>query len=270
MVWGLRIGFEQANPVQPKQQDAPIPSMAKQRERIASEPELAAYTALERFLTMTAQLEGVAPERIDLSRSADLVARIHEFNPETDVVPLPPGLEPAETAPERAPRTDTSVDAQDKTGEVTSAPDAFAYTTSAGGPPGVGEGIPELRGSNGTWLRVRGEVSAGDLLTPDEEHPGVFRRAEDLGDPRVLGVATELTRPELGGAIEVWVAMAGVAEIQADAGLGEIRPGDLLVASPTPGHAMRAPEVVPGTIVGKAIDGLDIGTGKIKVLVMLR
>lgn len=46
--------------------------------------------------------------------------------------------------------------------------------------------------------------------------------------------------------------------------------GDLLVSSPTPGHAMRALEVVPGSIVGKALEPLDFGTGVIRVLLMPR
>jgi len=55
-----------------------------------------------------------------------------------------------------------------------------------------------------------------------------------------------------------------------DAGYGSIRPGDLLTSSPTAGHAMRALETIPGTILGKALEPLDIGTGQIRVLLMLR
>jgi hypothetical protein len=55
-----------------------------------------------------------------------------------------------------------------------------------------------------------------------------------------------------------------------DASYGSIRPGDLLTTSATPGHAMLAYEPQPGTIVGKALEPLDTGTGVIKVLVTLR
>ena len=46
--------------------------------------------------------------------------------------------------------------------------------------------------------------------------------------------------------------------------------GDLLVTSPTPGHAMAQQARLPGTAFGKALEPLEKGTGMIKVLVMLR
>ena len=52
---------------------------------------------------------------------------------------------------------------------------------------------------------------------------------------------------------------------------GAIHPGDLLVASSTPGHAMKAgsdPSV--GTVIGKALGSLENGTGVIQMLVMLQ
>ena len=51
---------------------------------------------------------------------------------------------------------------------------------------------------------------------------------------------------------------------------GAIQPGDLLVTSSTPGHAMRDERPRPGTIVGKALGSLDAGTGVITVLVTLQ
>ena len=55
-----------------------------------------------------------------------------------------------------------------------------------------------------------------------------------------------------------------------DAAYGAVWPGDLLVTSPTPGHAMRADTPLPGTTLGKALESLEEGVGTIKVLVMLR
>ena len=129
---------------------------------------------------------------------------------------------------------------------------------------------PEPPAANGAWLPVVGDVQPGDLLAPDDEHPGKFSRTNAMADPRVLGVATELRQTGPEGLTEVWVAMVGVATVQVDAGYGEIRSGDSLVVSPTPGHAMGALEAVPGTIIGNAIDGLEIGTGTIRVLFMRR
>jgi hypothetical protein len=52
---------------------------------------------------------------------------------------------------------------------------------------------------------------------------------------------------------------------------GAIRAGDLLVASSTPGHAMRAPDSPrAGTVIGKSMESLARGRGTVEVLVMLR
>jgi hypothetical protein len=51
---------------------------------------------------------------------------------------------------------------------------------------------------------------------------------------------------------------------------GTIAPGDLLVTSGTPGHAMRHDDPPPGTVVGKALEGLSQGTGVITMLVTLQ
>lgn len=70
---------------------------------------------------------------------------------------------------------------------------------------------------------------------------------------------------------EVGVVTLGAFQgVKVDASYGAIRPGDLLVSSPTPGHAMRADDPGAGTVVGKALDGLDAGTGTIAVMVTLQ
>jgi hypothetical protein len=67
------------------------------------------------------------------------------------------------------------------------------------------------------------------------------------------------------------LALAGRVPVKVTAENGPIRPGDLLVASSTPGHAMRAPQrVAPGTVVGKAMGTLEQRRGVVEMLVMLR
>ena len=66
------------------------------------------------------------------------------------------------------------------------------------------------------------------------------------------------------------VAFSGIVSCKVDAGYGPVRVGDLLTVSPTPGHAMRSSDHTAGTVLGKALEPLDSGTGIIKVLVMLR
>ncbi|HRO90731.1 MAG TPA: hypothetical protein PLC06_09555, partial [Promineifilum sp.] len=74
------------------------------------------------------------------------------------------------------------------------------------------------------------------------------------------------------------LALVGVVPVKVSAENGPIHPGDLLVASATVGHAMRAEPVVvdgvtfypSGVVIGKALGSLDEGTGMIDVLVMLQ
>jgi hypothetical protein len=67
------------------------------------------------------------------------------------------------------------------------------------------------------------------------------------------------------------LAVIGVVPVKVSAENGAIHPGDLLVASSTPGHAMKAganPAV--GTVIGKALGSVESGTGVIQMLVMLQ
>lgn len=68
------------------------------------------------------------------------------------------------------------------------------------------------------------------------------------------------------------VALTGRVYCLADASQGEIKPGDLLTTSPTPGHAMKVidHDVAAGAIIGKAMTSLKEGKGIILVLVSLQ
>jgi len=111
----------------------------------------------------------------------------------------------------------------------------------------------------------------GDLLVLDPQSPGWLRRSDAPVDVGIVGIAvSEATAPD-GGTVETPVAGSGFAVVKCDAQYGAIRPGDLLVSSATPGHAMKAPDVlVAGTVIGKALQSLETGTGLVKVLVMPR
>jgi hypothetical protein len=76
---------------------------------------------------------------------------------------------------------------------------------------------------------------------------------------------------ELAANGKVPLAIAGIVPVKASAENGAITPGALLVASDTPGHCMLAGENPPiGTVLGKALEGLERGTGIILMLVMLQ
>jgi hypothetical protein len=136
--------------------------------------------------------------------------------------------------------------------------------------PSVEAVIAEDVNEEGTWLPVAGPVEEGDLLVLDPAGPGPLRLAASMADPHVIGIVAGPSRPTAGGGFEAPMAAERYAVVKADAGYGEIRPGDLLVSSPTPGHAMRALEVIPETVLGKAIDPLESGTGVIRLLLMAR
>jgi hypothetical protein len=67
------------------------------------------------------------------------------------------------------------------------------------------------------------------------------------------------------------LAMAGVVPVKVSAENGPIQPGDLLVSSSTPGHAMKADRNPPqGAVIGKALEAWDEGAGTIQMLAMLQ
>ena len=152
-------------------------------------------------------------------------------------------------------------------------------------------------------------VETGDVLVADAQSPGWMRKGSIQADPAVVGIVAdnpgivmarnisdvEQVAPGLvadfksalaaGNAEEsenLWlemetaflqnfapVALAGTVPCKADASYGEIGVGDLLCASPTLGHAMRAESPLPGTVVAKALEPLQEGKGVILVLVMM-
>jgi hypothetical protein len=71
---------------------------------------------------------------------------------------------------------------------------------------------------------------------------------------------------------EIPLAVVGVVPCKVTAENGPIRAGDLLVASSTPGHAMKGtdPNRMLGAVVGKALDPLLRGKGVVNVLVTLQ
>ncbi len=122
-------------------------------------------------------------------------------------------------------------------------------------------------------------VGPGDVVEIDPVSPGKFRLASTALSSAVAGVvssdpgvtmnsadAATMPAPEVPR-----LALVGRVPVKVCAENGPIRPGDLLVASSTPGRAMRAPASPgPGTVIGKALGTLDAGLGWVEMLVMLR
>jgi hypothetical protein len=66
------------------------------------------------------------------------------------------------------------------------------------------------------------------------------------------------------------VTLGSYKQVKVDASYGPIRPGDILVSSPTPGYAMKSDSPKTGTVIGKALSSLETGKGKIPIMVMLQ
>jgi hypothetical protein len=153
-------------------------------------------------------------------------------------------------------------------------------------------------------------VEIGDVLVADRKLPGLMRLGRAAHDAAVVGIVSgepgvvlgsgirriAEADPELAARLDeartfgdrkeeaaLWsemerrfrsthapVALSGTVPCKVDAGYGAIQVGDLLTVSPTPGHAMRSDDAFPGTIIGKAMEPLESGTGMVRVLVMLR
>ncbi len=125
-------------------------------------------------------------------------------------------------------------------------------------------------------LAVSG-VEAGDVvaigsLSGDFESVR-FEKASTPYDKRVAGVIS--TNPSMILANDkdrLPLAVNGIVPVKVDTAYGEIHPGDLLTSSPEPGYAMKVSDhsKAQGAIIGKALETLREGQGKIMVLVTLQ
>jgi len=126
-------------------------------------------------------------------------------------------------------------------------------------------------------------VDAAEPLPPATvvaAHPSLsnhVQKSTRAYDTSVLGVVSEQPGILLGekGGGKVAVAQSGRVKVRVDARFGAIKPGELLVASPTPGVAMRSQPTRsgmhrPGTIIGKALEAWPAGQGEILVLLTLQ
>jgi hypothetical protein len=181
---------------------------------------------------------------------------------------------------------------------------AGVYGYSTNGPAFSGrsdsEILLELHDTNERRFLVDagGDVHAdGTYLSPAADFAEMLPASDGLepGDVLVIGSDGRLTRSDqayqatvvgvystepgyLGGGANwnqdgyVPLAVVGVVPVKASAENGPIAPGDLLVASSIPGHAMRCQGVglCFGRTIGKALGELQDGTGLITMLVILQ
>lgn len=123
-------------------------------------------------------------------------------------------------------------------------------------------------------------IEPGMVMIIDDEHPGKLKPSEAAYDPRVAGIVSGAGGIEPGVTLrqegvmdgETVIALAGRVYCKAEARSNPIKPGDLLTTSNLPGHSMKASDRgrSHGTIIGKAMTGLEKGTGLVLVLVNLQ
>ena len=125
------------------------------------------------------------------------------------------------------------------------------------------------------------EIEPGSVVSIDPGAPGDLRISDRAYDRRVAGVISGAGGVNPGMLMgqrgseadgEHPVALTGRVYVKVDARHGAIEPGDLLTSSPTPGHAMKVTDHAraTGAILGKAMTGLESGTGMVLLLVSLQ
>ncbi len=122
------------------------------------------------------------------------------------------------------------------------------------------------------WVSVARPVERGDVLEFDPSATGGYRRSEEPCSQLIGGIVS--TRPGItlgatgGETQQALLALIGIVPVKVTNEGGPIEPGDLLVSSSTPGHAMRwaGPDPCPCALVGKALEPMTEETGVILVL----
>ena len=122
------------------------------------------------------------------------------------------------------------------------------------------------------WVGVSGQVEIGDVLALDPTHPLGYRRTSTACSSLIAGVVSSQPGVALGRSsgpgAQVLLALVGIVPVRVTDEGGSIQPGDLLVSSSTPGHAMRwaGPGPFPCALVGKALEPMTENEGLVLVL----
>jgi hypothetical protein len=131
----------------------------------------------------------------------------------------------------------------------------------------VAENIPTASGF------VAGDVVSISDTASGKYDASVFVLSARAYDSAVAGVISEKPSVTVGNMPKAApLALSGVVHVKVTNEGGFIKPGDLLTTSSTRGHAMKAKNPPPGTVVGKAVEalGAETKTGSILMLVLPR
>jgi hypothetical protein len=130
------------------------------------------------------------------------------------------------------------------------------------------------------WVPAAEQLAAGTVVVLDSSKSNQVISSSNSYDTRVAGVISAQPGITLGEESDekVLVATTGRVLVNVDATNGPIQIGDLLVTSDREGFAMKSLPLEigsarlhrPGTLIGKALQPLASGTGKILVLLSLQ
>jgi hypothetical protein len=130
------------------------------------------------------------------------------------------------------------------------------------------------------WVPASHVLPAGTVVTLDPTKSNHVEASSHAYDTRVAGVVSAQPGITLGenGNGKVLVATTGRVKVMVDASSGPIDVGDLLVTSDIRGVAKKSEPLLlgsvpihrPGTLIGKALEPLEKGSGKILVLLSLQ
>jgi len=154
------------------------------------------------------------------------------------------------------------------------------FTVSGNGDVTIAGNIAAKYQDVAEWVESSQELPPGTVVVLDPTKSNQVIASTQAYDSSVAGVIS--LRPGLtlgeGGEGHVLVATTGRVKVKVDATNGPIRIGDLLVTSDKAGFAKKSEPVDvggvrihrPGTLIGKALEPLDQGTGEILVLLSLQ
>jgi len=135
--------------------------------------------------------------------------------------------------------------------------------------------LPQTGSQNvGERIQVSESVEPGDVVGMDPDRPNNYRKTREPYSTFVAGIITVRPVVELGrsgkAAEGPVLALSGTAKVKVTAENGPVGPGDLLTTSSTPGYAMACRDIArcSGAIIGKALQPLESGKGKIEVLLV--
>lgn len=130
------------------------------------------------------------------------------------------------------------------------------------------------------WVPATSDMEPGTVVVLNSERINEVMPSHQAYDTSVAGVVSANPGIILGVGSDAkeQIATTGRVKVRVDATRAPVKIGDLLVTSDIPGTAMRSEPMEmngrhfhqPGTIIGKALEPLEGGTGEILVLLSLQ